>query len=140
VTGRQFATALFLLLGATVCAPFAARAECRSEAGFTACPDADFKRLMEKLAAARGEAKTCAADLSNANEKAVDTQRALDAALALPATTPAPRTRVPFLLGTAGATLLAGTPWLTSSAAGRASTASAGFIALVLGWYASEQP
>lgn len=136
MTGRQFAIAMFLLAGATVCAPFTARAECRSEAGFTACPDADFKKLMEKLAAARGEAKTCAVDLASEKRRADDTQVALDAALA--GTPPKPRSRVPFLVGAAGATLLASTPWLTSSDAGRAATATAGVTALVVGWYTSE--
>ncbi len=138
MNNRQFVTALLLIAGAATCAPLVASAECRSEAGFTACPDADFKKLMEKLATARGDAKTCAVDLVAAREQVAEKQKVLDAALAAPAPVPASRPRAPFLLGAAGATLLAGTPWLTQGAAGRAATASAGFIALVLGWYASE--
>ena len=132
-------TRVFLVLalafgGLAFCAP-PAKAECRTEAGFTACPKDEFAKLMEKLATARGDAKTCDANLAEAKGKLEDAQAAL---AQVPTVEPVrPRSRLSFALGVLGGALIATAPWLSGDT-GRTLTASAGIVALGAGWLASE--
>ena len=133
---RVFLVLMLAFGGLAFCAP-PAKAECRTEAGFTSCPKDEFAKLMEKLATARGEERICHVTLEDTQGKLEDTQAALDKLTTVvpPAQT---SSRWSYALGAVGGALAASAPWLASNTSSRFTIVSTGLLTLAAGWLLTE--